>query len=246
MKKIVLFIALSISVNTSFAQLSLGLKISRNASKFIFKTPDNQQISGSSQGFKSVYGLSGGIMANYKLTHRFSLQSEILFDALNTSYYKTEYYTNYSGDYRAATNDFSVEMQYLEMPLLGKVSFGNKATFDIFAGGFIGYKLSAKKSTQDGQLDLPIDSPYDPMMDPQQIRIPYPPDQDVHSDYSNFNAGLLIGCGVTMRERVILEIRVNRGLVNINKADASKISTLQGNFTVGYYLFRQKNKVFEE
>ena len=241
MKKVLLFILFTGLVNTSFAQLNLGLRLNWNASKFVFKTPDNQEISASSQGFRSMFGLSGGIMGNYKMNSHFSLQSEILFDAMNACYYKTEYYTNDNGDYKAATNDFSVEMQYLEMPLIGKMSFGNAVTFDLFAGGFIGYKLSAKKSTQDGQLNLPQDASSDPWS--YSKRIPYPPDQKVNADYTNFNAGVLAGCGVTMHDRVILEIRLNRGLVNINKADASKMYTLQGQFGVGYYLFRQKKKV---
>lgn len=241
MKTIFLFIILYISASESFAQLKFGLKINWTANKFILKLPENQQSSSSSQGLKSYFGLSGGALANYKLNRSFSLQSEFIFNAFSTSFYKMEYYINYNGDRRMAGNDFNIQMQYLEIPMLGKISVGNKVTFDIVAGGFVGYRLSAKQSTQDAQLDLPQDLPYDPMMDPKQIRIPYPT-QNVSSDYTKFNAGVLVGCGVTMRDLLVFEIRVNRGLADIYKAEDTKIKTLQGQFTVGYYLFRQKAK----
>ena len=233
MKKIASTILLIVCISTvTHAQLNLGLKLNWNINKFIIHNSD-ANVEFYNNG---IYGLnsltlSGGIMANYRLSKQFSLQSELIYNSINTGFGKAEHYTDNQGDLDIVGNDFQVQTHYLEIPLLAKISFGNKVTFDILAGAYAGYLLSAKQSTSDGRLYMP-----------QQNSIDYPP-HNVRSDYTSFNGGIVAGLGVTMKDRMVFEFRLNRGLVDINKSSSEKFNTLQGQFTVGYYLFRQKAKV---
>ncbi|WP_299247935.1 porin family protein [uncultured Cytophaga sp.] len=241
MKKIHLLFLISISSSICFGQLNVGLKLNMNVNKFAFKTnSEDEYIKGPLVDF-GFFGISGGALANYRLNHRLSIQSELNFNAFRTTFAKMEYYTNWEGDRTAIGNGFNVNMNYLEIPLMGKVSFGNKVTFDITAGAFVGYLLSAKQSTDNGRLNLPADTIYRPWQDPEPKRITYYK-QNVRSDYSSFNAGILVGLGLTMKDRVVIELRLNRGLVNINKTRSATMNTVQAQFSVGYYIFKQKRK----
>lgn len=244
MKKIYIFCLLVLVSPYSFAQLNMGLKINWAVNNFVFKTAEGERISRSSMyqninpGNDFLFTLSGGAMANYKLNHRFSIQSELILNTAKTGFTETLFYTDSQGEQGATVNSFNVNMQYLEIPILAKMSFGKKVTFDVMAGGFAGYLLSAKQSTETGTLEIIGDTIPSSLA---STSINYPT-HNVISDYTKFNAGVLLGCSVTMRDRLVFEIRLNRGLVNINKTNDVKINTLQGQFTVGWYLFRQKAK----
>ena len=138
-----------------------------------------------------------------------------------------------------------ISMQYLEIPLLAKFTiFGNhKVNLDITTGAFVGYRLSARQQTNDNQFHWPEDTRpigfggevYEKITD-------YPP-QNVTADYTIFNAGYSFGFGLSiMQQCMFFEMRANRGLVNINATDGRRVNTLQLQYTVGYYLFRGKNK----
>ncbi len=248
MKKLFLTILFFAAISaSSYAQLNIGLKLSGTANNFLFKNADNIKYEQHYYADSDLSGLGGGAMANYKLTQRFSIQSELIFDAVNVRFTKWVYYSNWNGDRNRSGNDFSVEMQYLEIPLSGKISFGRKVTFNLVAGGFAGYLLRAKQSTSSGQLNLPEDViyypyPNDPYPYYVQKSIDYAP-HDVRAHYTTFNAGVLAGLGMTVRDALVFELRIKKGLVNINKADDGKMHTIQAQFTVGYYMFRQKKKL---
>jgi hypothetical protein len=133
-------------------------------------------------------------------------------------------------------------MNYLEIPCMGKISFGDEITFDVLAGAYVGYLLSAKQSIDNAQLEMPVDTIYQGSYGPEPKRIDYPI-HNVRSDYTTFNAGVLVGMGVTIHDKVTLEICLNRGLVNINKMGSAKINTIQTQVSVGWYMFRHKKKV---
>lgn len=241
MKKLFLFLFI-LSSTVCHAQLSTGLKFNWTINKLTFKS-DNENvefIEGPVSDF-GYLGLSGGIMTKYKLNHRISIQSELIFNPFRTSFAKMEYYTNWQDERWAVGNGFNISMNYLELPFMGKVSFGHKVTFDITAGAYVGYLLSAKQSTENGKLDLPRDTVYDYGDPPQSIVIDYPT-QNVRKDYTSFNAGILAGLGVTMQDKIVFEFRISRGLIDINKDSSAKTYTLQGQFSVGWYIFRQKKK----
>lgn len=246
MKKLFVAILLTSGLSiSSYAQLNVGLKLNGTLNNFFFKDADNIKFIRYNYADSDLFGLGGGTMANYKLSRRFSIQSELIYDAVNARFAKWVYYSNWNGDRDRSGNDFSVKMRYLEIPLLGKISFGRKVTFDLFAGGFAGFLLRAKQSTSSGQLNLPEDVIYYPYTNaPYHVQksIDYAP-HDARAQYTTFNAGVLAGLGMTIRDALVFELRIKRGLVNINKADDGKMHTIQGQFTVGYYIFRQKKKL---
>jgi hypothetical protein len=133
-------------------------------------------------------------------------------------------------------------MNYLEIPCMGKISFGDEITFDVLAGAYVGYLLSAKQSTDNGKLNMPGDTTYKAFYGPEPKTIDYPI-HNVRSDYTTFNSGVLVGMSVTIHDKVTLEVRLNRGLVNINKMGSAKINTIQTQVSVGWYMFRHKKKV---
>lgn len=234
MKKTLLFILFSFVVTAANAQLNIGAKLNWTVNKFGFAPSDKQNIFGSTSSFSTdMFGLSGGLIGNYKVRPHFSVQSELIYDAMHTSYYEILSYTNSTGELDNVSNGYDVKLNYLELPIMGKYSWGNKTTVDIAAGGFVGYLLSGQKSTSSGRINLPQDSTNG------NKTLDYPT-HNARSEYTSFNAGILLACGVTLDDRIFLEIRLNRGLVNISKSDLTKINTLQAQLTVGWYVFRQK------
>jgi hypothetical protein len=133
-------------------------------------------------------------------------------------------------------------MNYLEIPCMGKISFGDEITFDVLAGAYVGYLLSAKQSTDNGKLNMPGDTTYKAFYGPEPKTIDYPI-HNVRSDYTTFNSGVLVGMSVTIHDKVTLEVRLNRGLVNINRNAAAKVNTIQAQVSVGWYMFRHKKKL---
>ncbi len=240
MKKTLLFILFSIAITASHAQVNMGVKLNWTANKFVFVPSDEQNIFGSTSSFSTdMFGLSGGLIGNYKVRPHFSVQSELIYDATHTSYYEILSYTNSTGELDNVSNGYDVKLNYLELPIMGKYSWGNKTTVDIAAGGFVGYLLSGQKSTPYGAINLPEDTIYGYYQYHVNKTLDYPT-HNARSEYTSFNAGILLACGVTIDDRIILEIRLNRGLVNISKSDLTKINTLQAQLTVGWYVFRQK------
>lgn len=242
MKKTILLVLIGFISSICHAQLSAGLKLNWTVNKFRINNTD-ANVEYYNKGIYDVSSLtlSGGLMANYKMDKHFSFQSELIYNPFNAGFGKQESYTNNEGYLDYAGNDFKVQQDYLEMPLLAKTSFGHKVTFDVLAGGYVGYLLSAKQSTFDGKLSLPSETIYNAWQGYQQKIIDYPK-QNARSTYTSFNAGVLIGLGITVNDRMIFEVRLNRGLVNIKKTGSEKINTMQAQFTVGYFLFRQKKK----
>ncbi len=230
---------------TSYAQLNIGIKFNWTANKFIFKNVQQNHTYYNSTNALPTYpdgaGASAGIVANYKLNHRFSLQSELIYNSEKFDFIRGVLYTSLLGEPSGAYNFFTTHLKYLELPIMGKISFGNAVTFDILAGGFVGYLVAGKSASDYGTLHLAEDTLTDNGTYAQQKAIPYPA-RDAHSDFTRFNAGVLLGCGVTMRDRIVIEVRVNRGLINIQKTDSSKFNTLQSQLTVAWYIFRQKKK----
>jgi len=192
MKKLFLFILLILLSSICHAQLSAGLKLNWNINKFIIKKTNVDEEFLNYNTLNNSLMLNGGIMAKYIFQRNFSIQSELIYNFFNTGISKVKYYTDSQDETLSSGNDFNIKMQYLELPVLGRVSFGRKVKFDIFAGAYGGYLLSAKQSTSNGRLNIP-----------QQPSIEYAT-HNVRKDYTSFNAGVLVGLGITMHDRVIL------------------------------------------
>jgi len=208
-----LLIFISIST-TSFAQFRFGVKIAMTQNDLFFI---RTQGSDKSVTPFLMYSMNGGVVANYKFNNVFALQSELIFNTLGKNYSQERTYTNINGDEITMDTDVKIRLHYLEIPLCAKFTlFGNqKVNLDLLAGAFAGYTLSAKQKTDDESF------------------------QKVSGDYTTLNAGYTVGVGLSvMKQRLFFELRGNRGLVNINASDGTKINTFQMQYAVGYYLFR--------
>jgi len=188
-------------------------------------------------GDAHLFSFGGGIVIYQKLNKHFSLQSELIYNPVNAGLGKVEYYTDPHGDIYSAVNDFQIQLHYLEIPLLAKISFGNKVTFDVLGGMYVDYLLLAKQSTSDGKLNV-VDYNSQTF---EEKQINYPK-QNVRQDYTSFNGGLSAGFSISVNNRMTFEFRLNKGMVNINKTGSAKMYTLQGQFGVGWYMFRYKKK----
>lgn len=241
MKRLLLFTLYCVIPSiTLYAQLNLGIKQSIiTYSNFTYVNPQGFDRSDWYQG---MYSMNGGLLANYELTRHLSIQSELIFNVLGTNFYQNDSYTESNYGFRVYTsNHFKVRNYYLDIPLIAKFSFGNKVTFDVLLGSFVGCLLSARQSTEDNQLHWAEEISVPNSVWTQQKTTDYPP-QNTYSKYSPFNAGLLMGLGTTFRNHMFLEVRITQGLVNIHKADPTKITTFQAQFSVGCYVFKQKKK----
>jgi len=207
---LILFLALSTS---SYGQFRFGAKVSLGFNNLTNLSDDALSL--------PMYTFSGGLTANYTFTKIFSLQSELILNTLGKNFTKYSSYVNFYGDPIQTDETIKIRLHYLEIPLLAKFTiFGNqKVNFNVLAGAFAGYRLSAKQKIGDDAF------------------------QNVANDYTNFNAGYSLGFGLScMKQRLFFELRGNRGLVNINASDGAKINTIQGQYTVGYFLFSGKKK----
>ncbi|HSY62935.1 MAG TPA: porin family protein [Cytophaga sp.] len=216
MKRCILLFALITISLTASAQIRLGIRTGLTFNDLLYIHTQDPDLKSNSTEFVHFNATA---VANYKITTFFSLQTEFIYTSLGKNYTQHTYHTTMFGDVYTSYENVKIRLQYLEAPLLAKLTlFGNnKVNLDILAGGFAGYNLSAKQKTGDGSF------------------------QNTSSEYTSWNAGITIGLGFSiMQQRMFFEMRANRGLVNIGKT--TKVNTIQGMYTVGYYLFRGKKK----
>lgn len=241
MKKFLLFIGCClITSNALYAQLNLGIKQSIiTYSNFTYVNPQGFD---KSDWYQGMYSMNGGLLANYDVKPSISLQAELVFNVLGTNFYQNDSYVSSNYGFTIYTsNHFKIRNYYLELPFMTKVSFGKKVTFDVYSGAFVARLLSSRQSTEDNELHWAEEVSVPGSVWAQQKTTDYPP-QNTYSKYSAFNAGLLMGLGVTFRNHMFLDVRINQGLVNIYKAGPTKITTFQAQFSVGCYVFKQKKK----
>lgn len=217
---IFLFIFISLSSIAS-AQIRLGVRSGLTFNNLLYLQPQDPDLKSNSREF--IY-FNAAAVANYKINNFFSLQTEFIYTKLGKDYTQHSYQTNIFGDVYTNYTPIKIRLQYLEIPVLAKLTlFGNnKVNFDILAGGFAGYKLSAQQKTDDA------------------------PFHNTSGDYTSWNAGITIGLGFSiMKQRMFFEMRANRGLLNINTQN-DKVNTSQAMYTIGYYLFRKKTNYTSE
>mgnify|MGYP003381875280 CR=1 FL=1 len=146
----------------------------------------------------------GGTLGFYAPLHggsRFELQPELLITLQGSTHMDTE------NDLRR-----SDRLLYLHLPISTKFFLSN--TFNLQAGGQVGWLLLARTTTSDGT-------------------------RDSRSDFTPMDAGLVVGIGVDLRSGTDLALRYYNGLVPVLMADSTVFphnNTLQ--FTLGYRFIR--------
>lgn len=129
--------------------------------------------------------------------------------------------------------DQHIKLNYLEVPVLAKIEFGTPtAKFSFIAGPSFGYALGGKtKGT------LTLDDGYEIHKEKANGKIKFG-DQPEEEYFSNdiyfdnrLDIGLQVGAGVTLYNKVVMEVRYGLGFTDLSDDDDSANRAIQ--FTVG-------------
>lgn len=142
------------------------------------------------QTFDRRTGLVGGVFVNMPLGSSFSIQPEFL-------------YSQKGAKFKDGSAEATVEIDYLDIPVLARITAGGTSGLVLFAGPSFGYKLRAhSKITLAGDTE----------------------DQDITNDVESFDWGIIAGGGI-QSTKYLLDARYQWGRTNINKDefDASEV-----------------------
>lgn len=157
---------------------------------------------------------SAGLFVNYNINKVVALKSGVYSDLKGSSSKVTitDMYGN-SSDWT-----FNQNFHYLTIPLLAKLSFGEKVRFFANTGPFLSYLLKSEFQRTE-------------YMNPGS-------DRETTQYSKRIDAGLVFGLGVSrsFKERftLSLEARDNLGLADINKSGSNKAKTNTLNFLLGF------------
>ena len=95
---------------------------------------------------KPAYRYFGGMSIEYKVKNRFSIQTDISYERKGTVARGMNPYFNVDTFLSIENQEFHTRsyLDYIIIPLLLKVETGNKVSFYIEGGGFIGFLLDAR------------------------------------------------------------------------------------------------------
>ena len=179
----------------------------------------------------SIIGFSAGLAYSLNLGI-FSVQPELLFIQKGTKFG----YTYEEQDYSESEN-YDVTTNYIELPVLLKVSLGPDALkFHINAGPSIGYGFGGKYKYDYRENyfgDIYTES------EKGKIKFGNEPEFNESDDLYIDNAidfGVQVGGGVTIANKVMIDIRYGIGLSDLFEEQTSKNRVLQ--FTIGIPLGR--------
>lgn len=205
-----------------------------------------------SRGYTSRLAPNFGIAANFRITRNFSIQPEINFDGQGGQRNGLQPVTSTnlpplpSGGYYYADFKNTSILNYLEIPILAKYTFGRKGVrFYVNAGPYFGYLLNATQKTI-GSSSIYTDRNKTPLEIPNGTGgyTPLPPQSfeassGVTSSLHRMNFGIAGGVGVivpvTTRGGISLDLRGLYGFVDVQKYAVDGTSHT-GNLmlTVGY------------
>ena len=196
-------VVLAASVGAAAAQEApFGVKLGVNIASFSF---DEENFGLES---RSQTGLMAGAFIRRQIRDGFGLQIEGLITQKGARLEDNFF-----------DEDFDITLNYLEIPVLGRVSMpfgtGGRA-FHVYAGPAFALKISDRQELDGDELD-----------------------DDVDQDLKGADVGLAVGAGVDVNMWV-LDVRYTFGLVNINDdPEADDFPVRNRTFTIGVgYRFR--------
>ena len=232
----VLFCALMILATTAYAQVKIGAKVGYSIGR-IADNSDNIYT----DEFKSTDGVDFGVIVEYPVNDLVSIQGEILYTqrggkrdglqpiptdnlegALAENGLSIEQLNQLvqlqgrgpvtNSDPLYATFNNVSELEYIEIPVLLKLGWGNDWRFYVEAGPYVGFLISANQITSgDSQFFLdssglnplgvpnPFYNPEDPSFGPPFVPLPaqsFDAETDVKSDLNDVNYGFHGGAGL--------------------------------------------------
>ncbi len=209
MKKTQLLLLFLWFTNFAVAQVSVIPKFGINISNVAFD--DNTWAER-----EELIGFTGGVGLNYSLSDDgfLSIQPELLFSQKGFSAAGSAFGVNYDGTYR---------LNYLELPLLAKITFGGNA-FKAYvnAGPSVAYLLSGRVKGRGNLLGIfgsNIDEAIQFTDDPNRLNITQ---LDANRIEAGVNFGGGIGYGFGNNSALFVDVRYNLGLTDFDKNQQSK------------------------
>lgn len=190
--------------SASAVGLGLGIKLGYNSADFYGDSPAFE--SSSAKG-----GFCVGVFKSTGILGLVAIQPELLYTQKGS---KTE------GDHQGQTATFTTHLDYLEVPLLVKLTLPIPATLkpNIYAGPVFALKVSDKGTREYNNTTEEFDLP----------------------DYKSFDYGAVFGIGLDLGfpvGKVVFDFRYTRGMTSIdNSIDPEDIKNQVFSFTAGYSL----------
>lgn len=188
-----------------------------------------------SSNYTSRLAANFGLQAEWHIYHRFSLQAELNFAGQGGQRNGLQPITNlppaYSqmippGSYLYADFDNKAVLNYLELPVLAKFSWGRTLQFYADAGFYAGYLLHAEEKTKGTSIIYEDDKGQDPLT-VQGYPVPaqdFTANTDITSSLKRFNVGVTGGVGLALpmdaRNKIFFDARFEYGFINIQKYSA--------------------------
>ncbi|MBX2898068.1 MAG: PorT family protein [Cyclobacteriaceae bacterium] len=166
-------------------------------------------------------GFTFGLGYNFKISNRISIQPE--FNFIQKGFSSSETYTvyPYGGGYYDVSVMDKKGLNYLQLPLLGKVTLGNKIKVFLNAGPALGFGLSGKGSYSYNTEG--VDGLGDPIS--ANVNIDYkvifkeaPLGYEGEDDYikERIDVSAQFGLGISLFDKVILETRYGHSISSFN------------------------------
>jgi len=268
------FLSFFLICQVNLAQVKIGAKAGYSVGR-ITDNSDNIYT----QDYQSSSGVDIGILLEFPVSELFSLQTEVIYTqrggdrdghqpiptaALEDlgSVDQLNYLLSLQG--KAPVSDLNplygnfnniAELNYLEIPILGKLGWGKSWRFYVEAGPYVGFLLNSKQITEGESiiyLDAaasdplyvinPFHNPSDPATGP--LWVPLPPqnfdaETDTKDDLNTWNVGFHAGAGlirkVADKHEVFLGFRGSWGYTTIQKDEVFGESHIGGLvFSLGY------------
>ncbi len=160
------------------------------------------------EGMKSKIGFTLGAGFNFELNDMVSLQPELNFIQKGFKYGNTETF-----DGGTLTVDGKETINYLEIPVLVKLTFGDATKFFVNAGPSVGLGLGGK---YEGAATFSGGGFTESETVNGKVKFGDAPENSDDSYYDNrLDLGFQLGAGVLIAEKVIIDIRYGSGLTNL-------------------------------
>jgi len=183
-----------------------------------------------SRGYSSRKGPFVGLFAEFRLGPHFSLLTEVNYasqggqwNGMQPVLMDLPGLALPPGTVLYAEFDNEAILDYLEVPVMAKLSWGEKPRFFICAGPYVGLLVRAKTLTS-GMSSLYLDDLGTPLLVPPNYQ-PLPPlsfDAEIDSkdDINDLSAGIAGGVGLSLPAgpgELIFGVRFSLGLTNIQR-----------------------------
>lgn len=159
------------------------------------------EFSGSDENWDRRTGLVGGAFVTLPLSSSFSVQPEVL-------------YSQKGAKAKEGGDEITLELDYLDIPVLARVTAGGPTGLVLFGGPSFGFKVRARSKLDVGGTKE---------------------DTDIGSDVETFDLGLVVGAGLQSRS-ILVDARYQWGLSNINKDefDATEVKNRVFSVLLGF------------